>query len=169
MEVHHHSHTSRKKWTHYFWEFLMLFLAVFCGFLAENQREHMVEHQREKQFMVSMVRDLKADSATLSAMHSNFTQAVFHIDSLIPLLDINNEMSDNAEKIYQHQVKLNIFHKWIYSDRTINQLKNSGNFRLIRKKNVSDAISAYDGFARNFVGNMQDVYIIPKFENINAS
>jgi hypothetical protein len=31
-------HTSRKKWTHYFWEFLMLFLAVFCGFLAENLR-----------------------------------------------------------------------------------------------------------------------------------
>ena len=37
MEVHHHSHTSRKKWMHYFWEFLMLFLAVFCGFLAEYQ------------------------------------------------------------------------------------------------------------------------------------
>ena len=30
MEVHAHSHTARKKWTHYFWEFLMLFLAVFC-------------------------------------------------------------------------------------------------------------------------------------------
>ena len=48
MEVHAHTHTPRKKWTHYFWEFLMLFLAVFCGFLAENQREHMVEHQRAK-------------------------------------------------------------------------------------------------------------------------
>ena len=46
MEVHAHTHTPRKKWTHYFWEFLMLFLAVFCGFLAENQREDMVEHQR---------------------------------------------------------------------------------------------------------------------------
>ena len=40
MEVHHHTHTPRKKWTHYFWEFLMLFLAVFCGFLAEYQLEH---------------------------------------------------------------------------------------------------------------------------------
>ena len=36
MEVHSHTHSPRKKWTHYFWEFLMLFLAVFCGFLAEN-------------------------------------------------------------------------------------------------------------------------------------
>ena len=24
MEIHAHSHTARKKWTHYFWEFLML-------------------------------------------------------------------------------------------------------------------------------------------------
>ena len=30
MEVHAHTHTARKKWTHYFWEFLMLFPAVFC-------------------------------------------------------------------------------------------------------------------------------------------
>jgi len=36
MEVHSHAHTDRKKWTHYLWEFLMLFLAVFCGFLAEK-------------------------------------------------------------------------------------------------------------------------------------
>ena len=44
MEVHAHTHTSRKKWTHYFWEFLMLFLAVFCGFLAEYQLEHIIEN-----------------------------------------------------------------------------------------------------------------------------
>ncbi len=43
MEVHAHSHTPRKKRTHYFWEFLVLFLAVFCGFLTENQREHYIE------------------------------------------------------------------------------------------------------------------------------
>ena len=39
MEVHAHTHTARKKWTHCFWEFIMLFLAVFCGFLAEYQFE----------------------------------------------------------------------------------------------------------------------------------
>ena len=40
MEVHHHAHhEGRKSWKSYFWEFLMLFLAVFCGFLAEYQLE----------------------------------------------------------------------------------------------------------------------------------
>ena len=73
MEVHAHSHTERKKWTHYFWEFLMLFLAVFCGFLAENQREHMVEHQREKQYMNSLITDLKGDTALIRSVIS-FTE-----------------------------------------------------------------------------------------------
>src|SRR5678815_4472219 len=63
MEVPHHPHTERKKWTHYLWEFLMLFLAVFCGFLAENQREHMIEHERERQYSKQLLADLRKDSA----------------------------------------------------------------------------------------------------------
>lgn len=40
MEVHHHAHHEGKKsWKSYFWEFLMLFLAVFSGFLAEKKRK----------------------------------------------------------------------------------------------------------------------------------
>src|SRR4029079_18395621 len=62
MEVHHHPHIAGKKWTHFFWEFLMLFLAVFAGFLAENQREHIVEHQREKKFATRLLSDLRQDS-----------------------------------------------------------------------------------------------------------
>ena len=44
METHaHHPHTAPgKKWTHYFFEFFMLFLAVFAGFLAENQLENIL-------------------------------------------------------------------------------------------------------------------------------
>ncbi|MEP6700571.1 MAG: hypothetical protein ABJA85_04625 [Bacteroidota bacterium] len=67
MEVHAHSHTARKKWTHYFWEFLMLFLAVFCGFLAEYQLEHVIAHQREKQYIQSLIADLKSDQQGIIA------------------------------------------------------------------------------------------------------
>ena len=40
----------------------MLFLAVFCGFLAENEREHYVEHQREKQYANELYDEFFADS-----------------------------------------------------------------------------------------------------------
>ena len=168
MEVHHHPSASSKKWTHYLWEFLMLFLAVFCGFLAENQREHIFEHKREKAFMVTMLSDIMSDTGMLRNMHRTFTQIILHLDSLVPLLEKDMFIDNNAEKIYQHQVNLNLFYKCVFADRTINQLKNSGNFRLIRKKIVSDKISAYDGYVRNFVENMQDLYILPQWEKLNS-
>ena len=48
MEVHKHPHhvTHKKKWEEYILEFAMLFLAVFLGFIAENQREHYVDKKR---------------------------------------------------------------------------------------------------------------------------
>ena len=39
MEVHRHTHTARKKWAHYFWEFLMLLLAASLDFFVENLRQ----------------------------------------------------------------------------------------------------------------------------------
>ena len=48
MEVHAHAHSPRRKWTHYFWEFFMLFMAVTLGFFVENQREHYIEKVKRK-------------------------------------------------------------------------------------------------------------------------
>ncbi len=164
MEVHRHTHSERKKWTHYLWEFLMLFLAVFCGFLAENWREHIVEEQREKVLMNSMLKDLRADTAFFGQMTRFISSSNLHIDSLIMLIKNNDNWDASAKEIYQQQVWTYSYYKAIYSDRTIEQLKNSGNFRLIRNSEVSDAIIAYDGFVRNFVIAMQDEAVMDKWK-----
>ncbi|MBP6417597.1 MAG: hypothetical protein KA330_14160 [Chitinophagaceae bacterium] len=169
MEVHAHTHTARKKWTHYFWEFLMLFLAVFCGFLAENQREHMIEHQREKVLMKSMLKDLQADSINFSGAIEGISGINEHIDSLISLLSNSSNMDTRAMEIYQQEVWTNLYYKLIYTDRTIEQLKNSGNFRLIRNSLVSDAIIKYDGFVRNYVLQMQDEAILYSYRKADDS
>ncbi len=51
MEV-HHSHHAPKNWKEYVSEFFMLFLAVTLGFFVENYREHVIERQREKEFLM---------------------------------------------------------------------------------------------------------------------
>lgn len=135
MEVHAHSHTPRKKRTHYLWEFIMLFLAVFCGFLAENQREHMVEHVREKQYMQSMVEDLALDSAY-------FSRTIAFVDtSLIPLMDTSLEIlyhKDISSASVKHEMYkfvprchhiLNI----VIADKTTSQLKSSDIFPEVIK------------------------------------
>ena len=144
MEVHHHSHTARKKWTHYFWEFLMLFLAVFCGFLAENQREHMVEHRREKEFMRSMIDDLYRDTAAIN-------RGLFLVENRLKKLDTAIWLYTDQKKPIPTQVAeigrisesglINV--TIVFTDRTSSQLKNSGAMRLIRNKTVADSITKY--------------------------
>jgi len=167
MEVHAHAHTERKNWKHYFWEFLMLFLAVFCGFLAENFREHIVEHQREKVLMKSMLKDLQADTVSFSQMIRGISDYNTHIDSLIAIINNNPDWNKSAKEIYQQQVWINLYFKAVYSDRTIMQLKNSGNFRLIRNTTVSDAIIQYDGYVRNFVISMQDEGLLEQWKKVD--
>ena len=142
MEVHAHTHTPRKKWTHYLWEFLMLFLAVFCGFWAENQREHMVENRREKEYMQSLIEDLKSDTANLSG--AIFWGEIIKTRNEKLISFINNEhIKDSVEKLYQLNISVGKVISVDFEDRTSSQLKNGGNMRLVRNKIVADSIRAY--------------------------
>ena len=70
MEVHKHPHhvTHKKKWGEYLLEFLMIFFAVFLGFVAESIRETSVERHQETEYMHLMVEDLKKDTANINTM-----------------------------------------------------------------------------------------------------
>ncbi len=99
MEVHHHSHTERKKWTHYFWEFFMLFLAVTLGFFVENQREHYVEHLREKQYVKSLYDDLAIDTFVLQRTIDEKSWIKMKFDSVERILT-SRDIAKNNEFIY---------------------------------------------------------------------
>ena len=144
MEVHHHSHSSRKNWTHYFWEFLMLFLAVFCGFLAEYQLEHTIEKQREKQYMESLIRDLRADTANLKTGIARKKSRINAIDSVFMFFNSNKNVQKITVKFLKTLRRTSFDQRLTRNSITINQLKNSGGMRLIRNKEVADSISAYD-------------------------
>jgi len=145
MEVHSHTHTERKKFTHYLWEFLMLFLAVFCGFLAENFREGLVVREKAHHYMENMVADLKADIATFdSSVHYTLLWHD-HLDTAmkIPIDRLRN--ADSQDTFFYHFYP---FYSWIVypeqSDNTISQLK-AGGFNLIHDKNTIDSINALNG------------------------
>jgi hypothetical protein len=67
MEVHHHSHHP-KKWKEYITEFLMLFLAVSLGFMAENIREHQIEKHREISYLKNVHEDLQLDLQNIDSV-----------------------------------------------------------------------------------------------------
>lgn len=150
MEVHHHSHTERKKFKHYLFEFFMLFMAVFSGFLAEYYLEFRIERHREHEFIDSMVADLKEDTAHISSIYEFNKKQAFSLDTLVRLLFTVTDHPDSAKRAYAlyYNYALN-YNNVVFSDRTITQLKNSGGLRLIRNQAVSDSIMAYDAGVRN--------------------
>ena len=144
MEVHAHTHTARKKWTHYFWEFLMLFLAVFCGFYAEYQLEHKIEKDREKQYMTSMLQDLKEDSFNMEKIIHQNQLILRGLDTLADCLQ-KPMTGENIDSTYAYSIKYRYDAPFVdFSERTMSQLKNSGGLRLIRNQKVSDALARYD-------------------------
>jgi hypothetical protein len=153
MEVHQHTHTPRKKWTHYFWEFFMLFLAVTLGFFVENQREHYIEGQREKKYMQNLLHDLTRDTVNYNLSIALRLKRESQAHQLITMLyspDRNKHLAD----IYYFARQMPRMNTIFYStDATMNQLKNSGALRLIKKTEVADSIVAYNAATEAYAEN----------------
>jgi len=132
----------------------MLFLAVFCGFLAENQREHMVEHRREKEYINSLIKDVELDIASLKVSLGARKRYINYYDSLVFLLKQNDKNTLND--IYYYARFLGRMDEFKYHDRTIQQLKSSGSLRLIRNKKVADSIVIYDNEVIKEIINQQE-------------
>ncbi|TMI65184.1 MAG: hypothetical protein E6H07_04480 [Bacteroidetes bacterium] len=143
MEVHAHTHTPRKRWRHYLWEFLMLFLAVFCGFLAEYQLEHKIEKDRELQYIKSLYEDLRENDKMFSQELIKQRKRITIMDSMINMLNYPGSICGKEGLLYYFARMSPRLQTLTVNNRTFEQLKNSGNFRLIRKIETSNQIMAY--------------------------
>lgn len=169
MEVHAHSHTPRKKWTHYFFEFFMMFLAVFAGFLAENQREHFIEHSREKQFIRSITEDLNSDIHMLDSIIITRKNMDKLMDSLLYTMNYTDPRQHGNE-IYYYTRWIPRTYRFYTNDRTISQLKNAGNWRLIRNRNVSERLSTYDNLVSTltaYIEQREESLVLILYQSIN--
>jgi hypothetical protein len=150
MEVHHHSHShGRRDWKSYVGEFLMLFLAVFCGFFAEYQLEHKIEKEKGRQFLRSYYDDLITDTGRIS-FYINFDD-----EKLVALAKLSvcyRQLSSGNEQ--QPVCLLDVMKNsatnrpFKITERTISQLSNAG-FRLLKKVDA-DSIIAFQKAVDNF-------------------
>ena len=163
MEVHHHAHDPaaphhKKNWKSYFWEFLMLFLAVFCGFLAEYQLEQTIERHREHEFILSMIEDAVTDTAKIHVAIAQNRERIKHADSMANAASNYTTTVSVGSRMYSAARKTLYYPDLMYpTDRTLFQLKNSGGMRLIRNKKSVESIIAYDNSGKNVL-NQQAYY-----------
>lgn len=156
MEVHHHPKVEKKNFREYFLEFLMIFLAVTLGFFAEGIREGISDHSKEKEYIVSMMQDLRDDTSSISTTVNEFISISKLADTM--LIQLKNGTPDPAVLNRIISSRFWIYTGYTYNNRTVQQLKNSGNFRLLRNEAVADSILQYD--------NVINTIIIPQWNDL---
>jgi hypothetical protein len=145
MEVHHHPNIEKKNFKEYFLEFIMIFLAVTMGFFAENIREHFVNKEKENQYIKSFYEDLSNDERNLPELIESIRYSQLIPGDSLPALLSKASTTTRANNIYRffriiiRQQGINVF----VTSRTIEQLKNAGEMRLITNKQIADNLVDY--------------------------
>jgi hypothetical protein len=170
MEVHHHPNVEKKNFKEYFLEFIMIFLAVTMGFFAENIREHFVNKEKENQYIKSFYEDLSNDERNLPALIESIRYSQLIPGDSLPALLSNASTTTRANNIYRffrliiRQQGIGVF----VTSRTIEQLKNAGEMRLITNKQIADnLVDYYKDIA--FVADLQQYLAAMKGDLLKGS
>jgi len=161
MEVHHHPKVEKKTFREYFFEFIMIFLAVTVGFFAETFRENITEHKRAKEFAESMVKDLREDTIQLKSYRAYFNNAANNIDTLQQLLAKAEPRDVPTGKLYWYGLFGGARRYFVPNDETFQQMKSSGSLRYFGKK-IAATVARYDRFCRLIQSNeemQQNLYV----------
>ena len=150
MEVHHHPKVEKKNFKEYFLEFLMIFLAVTLGFVAENFRESISDRSKEKEYISSIKKDLAEDTSALNIWIPSLFKRVNDFDTLISLLQVQgiNSRGDDLYYYARLSTRSRVFNA---NNNTITELKNSGNFRLITNKTIIDKLINFQKIIDSYI------------------
>jgi hypothetical protein len=143
VEVHHHPHVEKKNFKEYFLEFLMIFLAVSMGFCADKIGEHFTNKEKEEKYIQSLYYDLKDDTANLNWNIPFWQGQMTRIDTLRSEIKSGDHMNTRLANVMA--ATLRGYSNFLYHDRTIAQLKSSGNFGLLNTA-LADSIMEYDSY-----------------------
>ena len=156
MDVHHHSgeHHDSKKFKDYFLEFLMIFLAVTMGFLAENVREYLSDSKNVAEMAGQLKEDLINDTIKVNR-HIEFQKSqIAKAEGLIEVLKILPTQID-YKKMQDMIVDYNRLDYFYPSTGAISTIKNELRLRKFVKTKIAMHIDNYE----------KDIAVLEKFEN----
>ncbi|MBS1918108.1 MAG: hypothetical protein JST87_17695 [Bacteroidetes bacterium] len=145
MEVHHHPelHHHSKPWKEYILEYIMIVLAVTTGFFAESLREHINDKSKEKEYLLSLANELKYDTAQYNVA----LRKIFYVKPMLDSLYYNVTNAKQFNYILSGKWNTPINETrvaYMPTMPTFQQLKSSGNLRLIENKKILAKIMEYE-------------------------
>jgi hypothetical protein len=146
MEVHKHPHaiSHKKKWIEYLLEFLMLFLAVTLGFIAENIREHATEKANARKYLTSYHDELLQQQKLYGEYKRLYQQKVLIADT-IKNIYYNGEENDKLDVLKRLLIPGITLIEIPFSTSSYDQMVNSGALRYIHDIALRDSMAVYKG------------------------
>jgi hypothetical protein len=139
-----------KNWRKYLFEFVLIFLAVFLGFLADNIRENYGEQQHAIELARSLYDELKNDSITVVTKINGRHEKEQAIKYMIDFFRDSTLTSTSKELPYNFIWAITARSPTIFTPRTVvlEQLRSSGSLRYFKndrlQKLVGDLSVAID-------------------------
>jgi len=155
MEVHPHTsaHHEDKKFKDYFLEFLMIFLAVSLGFLAENLREYITDKNHVEELAGQLREDLSNDTTKLTRLIAFQQLQVNRADSLYAIL-VQPPSQIDFKKLQDMVVDCERVDFFYPSTGAISTIKKDLHLRKFVKTKIAKHIDLYE----------KDVSLLEKFE-----
>ena len=133
--------SPKKKWYVYLIDFIMLFVAVTLGFLAENLRDQQTDKNREISYLKNVHEDLLVDINRFEFVMSANNWRLLMLDSLH--MEIN-KVSPDLPSLYYYIRNLAVRTTFESSHLGLDQIKASGGFRLIQNAKIIAGIQDYE-------------------------
>ena len=120
----------------------MLFLAVFCGFIAENIREKYVESHRAHELVIPLIQDIREDTAALNFLIHLRERQDKLLDTIQQIMK-GDDWKHGSKKLYSLFTGYVRRQEFQNRSTTIDQLKNSGYLRYFKDQKVVSLIQKY--------------------------
>jgi len=123
-------------------EIILVVIGILIALQINNWNEEKQDRKIEKDYVISLIEDLEIDITKLSATIESFEKKEFQIDTVLRMY--SKLAGPYNDTLWRNLPAVIHFKDFIYTDRTMQQLENSGGMRFIINKDALNGIIDYD-------------------------
>lgn len=164
-EVHHYPKVEKKNFKEYFLEFIMIFLAVTMGFIAENIREHFSEKKIIHQNLEAFKNDLLQHQSYYKQTMIDFNKVLPIYDSLVTIFYAQKE-NLKLPVVSRLMLEGTLNYVVTINNPTYTQLINSGSLRYIENNELKASMASYQEKINSFINYNDRIINLINGQNI---
>jgi hypothetical protein len=117
-------------------------VAVFLGFFAENQREHMAEHARAKEYAKTLIEDLASDTTEFLDVIKEDKIVLSCFDSINATIQKSSKNNIVSGSFYYYCNIGTFSPAVVWNNSTLTQITRSGSLRYFTNKELVKKLSS---------------------------